>query len=199
VKRLAWLVVLAACATARAPVVGDPGPVSSDPSEENVWLQTLDNYTDRKSIYDGLDTRLFVAGTWQSPRFAEARVKRESEFHGLPLAEAVAAWEAERTRLSDITEIELGVHLNDSHYEDFDKRNSIWRLTLVGGGVEVAPLEIRRRGKATLARRAIYPYLDTFWVEYVVRFPKVQVGPGQKFTLRIASSLGRAELEFKAE
>ena len=46
--------------------------------------------------------------------------------------------------------------------------------------------------------RAIYPYMDDFWVGYAVRFPKAGpdgrplVAPGaQKVLLRVASSLGR--------
>jgi hypothetical protein len=194
-----FLLLLLGCSTARPPRIGEPGPTVPDASEEKLWSDLVDRFTDRKAIYDGLDTRVFMAATWQSPQFYQARVKRELEFQAAPAEEFGAALKAESARLNDITEFTLGVNFNDYRYEDFDKPGSIWRLTLVVGDAELTPLEVHRVGKANLARRALYPYLDTFWVEYVVRFRKVAVPPGAKLVLRVASSLGRAELEFHAE
>jgi hypothetical protein len=60
-------------------------------------------------------------------------------------------------------------------------------------------------GRANLHMRAIYPYLGGFWVAYQVRFPVTRedgspvIPPGtERVTLRLASTLGAADLEVGA-
>ena len=54
-------------------------------------------------------------------------------------------------------------------------------------------------GRATLNLRAIYPYLDTFWVAYRVRFSKIEDCAEDKVVVRVASTLGHAGLQFPAK
>lgn len=196
---VAGLLMASACSMFRAPVVGESAPAQKDPADENRWQQTLERYTDHKAIYDGLDSRLFAAATWQSPQLVDARVRRECDFRGLPESATRARLAAEQSRLAAVTEVHLGVHVADYHFEDFGRSDSMWSIALVKDGVEVTPTKVTRNGKARLHMRAIYPYLDEFWVSYDLQFPKVVVAPGDKLTMRMASSIGRAEFEFKAE
>lgn len=193
----ALLALGAACATARIPrVAGEPSPAETDQALESAYQQTLDRYTRSQGVYDYLDTRLFVHATWESTPFMEARVKRYGRFRSVPVEEERAAMEAERQRLRDVTEFHLAVHANDPKMDDFDKPGSMWRLALVVDGRELSPVLIERIGRANTEQRSIYSYMESFWVGYRVRFPKA---PGGAMTLKIASSVGKAELAFPAE
>lgn len=191
--RWALVVLLAGCATARFPRVGgDPPPMDSDAGMESAYQQSLERATRSQGIYDNLDTRLFVHATIESPAFMEARVKRAARFRAMPLEEETAAMEAERQRLKDVVEFHVAVHANDPKMDDLDRRDSMWRLALMSGGKEYAPLSIERIGRTTTEQRSLYSYMESFWVGYRVRFPKAS-GP---LTLKLASSVGKAELTF---
>lgn len=192
--RWAWLLLLAACATARIPRVGgDPPPMDTDPGLESAYQQSLERATRSQGIYDNLDTKLFVYATLESPAFMEARMKRAARFRAMPSEEETAAMEAERQRLKDVVEFHLAVHANDPKMDDFDRRDSMWRLALVSDGKELSPVSIERIGRTNTEQRSLYSYMESFWVGYRVRFPKA---PGPH-TLKIASSAGKAELHFE--
>ncbi|MDP3237263.1 MAG: hypothetical protein Q8N26_31030 [Myxococcales bacterium] len=191
------LLCSAACASARFPrVAGEPSPAETDQALESAYQQTLERYTRSQGVYDYLDTRLFVYATWESIPFMEARVKRYGRFRSIPVEEERAAMEAERQRLRDVTEFHLAVHANDPKMDDFDKAGSMWRLALVVDGRELAPVLIERIGRANTEQRSIYSYMESFYVGYRVRFPKAN---GGAMTLKVASSVGKAELAFPAE
>lgn len=194
---IACLLLLTGCASGRLPQVGEPPPMLADAEAERAYLELLERYTDRRAIYDGLDTRMFAAATLQAPAFVEARVRRRGSFRAQPQSEVEAELAAERAALQGVQAVFLGVHLNDPKYDDLDRRDSIWRLALLSGGAELAPQSIRRVGRADLAMRAIYPYLGDFWVGYEVRFPAT-LPAGEKLVLKIASALGKAELQLQA-
>ena len=169
-----------------------------DEASEHSYQEILTRFSDQKGVYDGLDTRLFVAATWQSPRFIEARVRRQGEFQEQPEAEVNKHVLDEREKFKGRTEFFFGVHANEPKFDDFDRKNSIWRIALVAGGKEILPTEIKRVGRATMDMRATYPYMDVFWVAYSVKFDGV-MEPGQTAKLKVASTLGAAELDFQTE
>ncbi len=183
---------LCACTVGRVPRVGEAAPTARDEAAERAYQDLLAKVTDRKAIYEGLDTRLFVSSTWQSADFVTARVRREAAFRDLPQAEGDAMLQTERDRLKDDTVFFFGVHANDPRHDDFDRANSIWSLSLVSEGKQYAPLDVRRIGRATADMRGLYPYMDTFWVAYEVRFPPAAA----PYKLKVASSLGEAVLDF---
>ena len=198
---LAWAAwTLAACATARIPrVAGDPPPAFSDGEAERAYQAVLDRYTQSRAVYDHLDTNAFVHATWQSPAFVQARVARDARFHALPADEAAKALALEQARLGDAVEFLLAVHVSASTLDDFDRRDSMWRLALDVGGREVTPTQVVRLGRTNPQLRAIYSYLEPFWVAYRVRFPQVELPPGQPFTFRLASAAGQADLQYTAD
>ncbi len=191
------LLALCACTSSRIPRIGEAGPTVKDPAEENAYQALFERYSDREAVYDGLDTRVFFAGTFQAPAFVEARAKRQAQFKALPQEEADALLKSEMASMGSGTEFVVGVHANESRWDDFDKSSSIWRFTLNAGGTDHAPVEVRRVGRSTLDLRGLYSYLDTFWVAYRVKFPKVTATGTMQ--LRVASALGKATMEFPAE
>lgn len=196
--------LLSGCTTT-PPTIGDPGPQLPDSRAEKAYRDTLQQYSDRAEIYDGFDTRLFAGTTFQTMTFREARVRRTAQFQFLPpvrVEELLAQERGEAERFHDFV---LGVHVNDYRFEDFGKKDSIWRVVLRTPSMEVAPVSIERIGRANLDMRAYYPYLGVFWVAYRVRFPKATPAgepvipeSASHVHLRLASSLGHAELRVHA-
>lgn len=196
--------VLGGCANT-PPIVGEPAPTLDDPKQEAAYLAVLNRYTGRQEIYDGFDTRIFAGATLQTPAFRDARVHRRALFQTLPAAKVEQLLAEEQAEAAQFHEFFLGVHVNDPRYDDFAHRRSIWRLALVTPAGEVTPVEIRRVGRADLNVRAYYPYASLFWVAYRVRFPQTfsngqpVIPEGTELvTLRVASSLGNAELKVHA-
>jgi hypothetical protein len=196
--------VLSGCTTS-PPTIGDPPPQLTDRRAEQGYQDLLEKYSDRGEIYDGFDTRLFAGATFESMEFREARVKRLAEFQFLPKPRVEELLAKERAESEQFNEFFLGVHVNDSHFEDFSQRHSIWRIVMVTPKVEVEPVSIERIGRANLDMRAMYPYLGTFWVAYRVRFPKVLTDgtpvipdSAEYVQFRLASTLGHTELRMHA-
>ena len=196
----ALLGVLSGCTTT-PPTIGDPAPQLSDHRAEQEYQDLFELYSDRGEIYDGFDTRLFAAATFQTMRFREARVKRQAEFQFLPKPRVEELLAQERAEETQYNEFFLGVHVNDSRFEDFSNKHSIWRIVMLTPTAEVEPVSIERMGRSNLNLRSTYPYLGVFWVAYRVRFPKLlpdgtPVIPesASYVHLRLASTLGHTEL-----
>ncbi len=202
----ALLILLSSACTLSPPRVGEPGPSVPSVAEEKAYQETLERYTDHAEVYDLLNTRMFTAITYQSWPFREARVHRLALFQVQPRAVVERNLAVERSAFESFHEFFLGVHLNSYRYDDFDRRNSIWRIALVTDAGETTPSSVERIGRSDLNMRAIYPYMDEFWVAYRVRFPRQAANGGPvippgtgRFTLRLASTLGKAELHFPSE
>ncbi len=189
-----------ACAGGHIPrIPGDPPPAVKDVDAERRYQEVLEKFTRAQGVYDNLDTKLFFQVTWQSPEFADARVRREGMFKAWPTAELEPKLTAERTRLADTTEFFFAVHANDYRFDDFDRPNTMWRVVLIVGGEELAPVSVERIGRSNTEMRSYYSYMESFWVGYRMRFPKRALNPGDGFRLRLASALGQAEFPFTAD
>jgi hypothetical protein len=198
--RWAVVVLAASCASAHLPrVPGEPAPALADPKLEGEYQEVLDRSTRSAAIYDNLDTRLFVRAVWQSPAFVEARVRRESLFKAAPPAETDARVRSELERCAGVTEFFLAVHANDPKLDDFSRADSIWRLALAAGGEELLPVSVERLGRTNVNLRTSYSWMESFWVGYRVRFPRLPPGRDRAMDLVIASAMGRARFEFPLE
>lgn len=202
---VALLALLGGCVTT-PPSVGEQAPTLPDEQAEQAYQSVLAKYSGRKEIYDGFDTRVFAGATLQTPTFREARVRRRAAFQVLPASKVEQLLAEERTEAAQVHEFFLGVHLNDSRYADFDMKRSIWRIALVTPAGEVTPTRIVRVGRADLEMRAYYPYTGVFWVGWELHFPTTLsdgqpvIPPGtEQVTLRLASSLGQADLTVSAQ
>ncbi len=202
----ALLGALASGCVTTPPTIGEEPPTLKDETAEKAYREVLARYSGRAEIYQGFDTRLFANATFQAPTFREARVRRRAEFQRTPAPRVEELLAEERTEAAQAHTFFLGVHANDPRYDDFDRRNTIWRLALLTQAGEARPTSIRRMGRTNLDQRAIYPYMGTFWVGYRVDFPTTfpdgtpVIPQGtERVTLRVASTLGTADLVMAAQ
>lgn len=196
----ALLGALAGCVST-PPTLGELTPALKDERQEKDYEAVLGRFTGRAEVYNGFDTILFIAATLETPAFRDARIHREALFRALSddtVQERLTQQMAEAARTH---EFNMGVHVFDYHFDDFDRSWSIWTLRLVTPEGEVGPVSVERVGRSDANVRAYYPYLATFWVSYRVRFPTtfpdgrpVILPSTDRVTLRVASTLGKAEV-----
>ncbi|MDC0708778.1 hypothetical protein POL68_09895 [Stigmatella sp. ncwal1] len=198
------LALLSSCTTT-PPTIGDPAPQLTDRRAEQAYQDIFSQYSDRAEIYDGFDTRVFAGATFQTMPFREARVQRQAQFQFLPRPRVEELLAKERNEEAQFHEFWMGVHVNDYRFEDFGRKNTIWRVVLLTPSMEVEPVSIERMGRSNLAMRSFYPYMGVFWIAYRVRFPKVLTDgtpvippTASHVHLRLASTLGHAELRVHA-
>jgi hypothetical protein len=197
---IAGLFLGSACAFT-PPQVGESGPEVADPKAEEAYKAVLDRFSDHREVYSGFNTEVFAAATYQSLAFRDARVRRKATFQVWPQEKVQHELALERLDAAQAYEVHFGVSTADRRYDDFDSRNSIWRLSLVTEEGETTPISVRRVGRGDQNLRAYYPYLGDYWTLYSARFPKVLgdkplVGPATKqFTFRMASTIGRLEMK----
>jgi len=196
--------VAAACATT-PPEIGEPGASVADSGQEASYKAALAKVSQHREVYSELDTRFFTAATYQSAEFREARVRRQASFQLWPAEKLDQALAQERAEAAQTYEVVFGLLLVDRRYDDFDTKNSSWRLSLSTEQGEVTPTAIRRIGRGSEALRAYYPYMGDFWVAYAAQFPvtvggKPLAGPSSRaLTFKMGSTQGQAEMSFPLE
>ena len=188
------------------PTVGDPAPALTDVQAEKAYRALLTRYTGQDEIYRGFDTYLFAGATFQTWAFREARVMRQAAFKSMTKAEIEAALAKERSDHEQYNEFVFGTWVVDPTFDDFDRKNSAWRVALVTEDGEVLPSSVERVRRVNDSIRALYPYMGQFWAQYRAKFPKTRedgtpvIKPGTKTVkLVLASSFGVAEMTVSAE
>ncbi len=185
------------------PHVGPPPPRVADDASEAHYQEVLGRWTRRAEIYEGLDSRAFFVASLETMELRQARVERLSEFRGLPQSERAALLEKERAEHANSIVLFLAVHVNERRFDDFSRKGSMWHLALVGEGGEVEPISVEKLGGPDPNLRALYPYLEDFWVGYRLKFPRAL--PGGRpllplhsggFELSLSSAVGRARLNW---
>jgi len=185
------------------PTIGEPGPEVADARAEQSYHAALARVTEHREVYSGLDTRLYCAATYQSPEFREARTRRQAMFQTWTEARLDDALARERADAGQVHEVVFGVSLVDRRFDDFDSKNTIWRLSLATDQGEVPPLTVKRVGRANQDMRAYYPYLGDFWTMYTVRFPQTTAAgrplvasTTRALLFRMSSTQGQVEMTF---
>jgi hypothetical protein len=201
-----WAAILAAalpsCHPPRAAVLYGP----ATPLTIEDYPSVLATWTRSAKVYDHLENKVFATATFHAPEFRRAFPIAFPEIYG-------QGGEITRRELVDLTgDVEsffnffLAVYTPVSKWNDLDKRDSIWRFTLIGseevavGPAQILPIKIDEN------LRAVYPYVGHFDKCYLVRFPMTDPmkrlvidAKTTSFKLRIASALGVAEMTWNLE
>lgn len=166
------------------------------------YSAVLHRWTRKDAVYDGLDSKLFVWATFHSPDFRRVFLLRHTDVYGPGSEEAnrllLTAPDAE-----EHLEFFFSASTGSPEWNDFERPNSIWRVTLEGDEHERVEGRVERI-KSNANLRVIYPYITDYARTYAVRFPRtapsgaVVIGAHtREFTLRFASALGTATLTWE--
>lgn len=187
------------CSGLPPPMVGDPGPELSDPKANAEYNAVVEHFSSQKQVFHGFDTICFAGVTYESSAFVAARIRRRDTFQAQSPAQMAKDLEEAQAEAAQFHDFTLGAYMQDPRFDDLGLATSIWRVMLVTPAGEVAPVSVKRIGRADVNTRAYYPYMGDFWTVYRVRFPRsVDSRPVlppelKTFTVVLASSLGRAE------
>ncbi|HWE24619.1 MAG TPA: hypothetical protein VG496_11845 [Myxococcales bacterium] len=156
-------------------------------------------WTRRVAIYSGLEVRGFCRVIYMSPQFVDAQAKKIADMR------AERPDEAERTReklhADTATPTVVAVfYTPDKRSNDWNDKDSVWRIALDVGAGEAAPQRIDRFDRPFNAEfRTLYPYVDDYSVAYEIHFPAKAAPPASTLTearLIVAGALGRMEFKW---
>jgi len=198
--RLALLLAAAAAAGgAGCKTVNYYRTKAPDPGRNEGEWATIRNAASRRAlVYDQFQERAIVTATYLSPAVREARARRMGEWLGWTQKELDKRLEAEASEGAKYDDFLLAFFAADRKSNDLDSRDSVWRLAIrLDTGDEVVSHDATALDlDATLT--SLFPYVSPFDTVYRVRFNRVPGGPlaDRRFTLEIASALGRMELTY---
>jgi len=158
------------------------------------------HWTRHGRVIQSFDTNLEVHVTYLSSELVSAHAALYAEHYQLSRAERQRYLAKRLAEVEAHHEFFMGATTADHGWNDFDREESIWRITLEDDqGTRVRPLAVKRIDvKET--HRVYFPYLSVFHRAYHLIFPR-QVGkkpfitPANRwFKLIIASPLGDVTL-----
>ena len=150
----------------------------------------------RAALYDGLDHRADVSGTWLSPEVRLSASRQLAEWQGWSEAELSKAQAADLAAGEKGEEFVVAVFTAERKHNDLDGRPSVWHIELDDGTQRAAAASVEAMvADATVLQ--LFPYIGPFDLVYRVVVPwKGAPLQGRPFVLRVASALGAMELDF---
>lgn len=187
-----------------APVVVSLAPPSAEYTAED-YPQVLNRWTRMDKLLKELETTLNVHATWFSPDFSAAYVSRNADVFKLSRSRRQELEQRLAKEREGSYTFFVGAATFDFKWNDFDRRKSVWNITLINNsGEQVSPLEIKRAGPMTPVSTSFFPYLNKFSVGYHIHFPRTLpdgrplIRPEtERLTLRFAGPLGLAQLHWQ--
>ncbi len=170
------------------------------------YSKVLDKETRSAKIYSGLDAMLFMTATYKTMEFREAYVDLYVKGYEVDQTYREALLERARDDNDKYNEIFFTAYTPESKWNDFDRRDSVWRLYLEDNeGNRLIPVSVTRVDAADPLVKRFFPYFDPWSSGYLVRFPKYSVtgtepipGPKTEFLrLVVTGIMGRGEIEWR--
>ena len=201
-KHWALLLCLGGC-SAGPPVVSFAPPVR-DYSEQD-YKKTRQSWTRNAQIIKTLDTTLRVHATCYSPEFIAAYVAMNAHMFKLSAAARTQLARQLNDEGTKSYSFMVAAATSDFRWNDFERKETIWRVGLVNDRQEqVVPVEIKAAKEISATTVELFPYVDSFYRVYQIRFPKTLpdgrplIGEEtHHFVLRFAGPLGLAELVWR--
>jgi hypothetical protein len=201
----ASLVLLAGvgCGTPKPPAV-DFSSVPRDYSSDD-YPVVYERWTRHEKVVRDTESVLEVWATFKSRDYREAFVARYAEAYALSAADRERLLQAQRELTSATYEFLVTAQSANYRWNDLEKKNSAWRITLVDGkGHEMVPDGFKVEKLPDMFERAFFPVKTPFTKTYSARFPRTSGGRDDEFVgertgvviLRFAGPLGHADLEW---
>lgn len=159
----------------------------------------LKRWTRQRRVIKNFDTNLSVHLTYLSPEFVSAHAALYAKHYRLTRSEKRRYLAKRLAEVQSHHEFFMGATTADTTWNDFDRKESIWRITLEDDqGTRVKPLTVKNiLIKET--HRVYFPYLSVFHKAYHIVFPNTVGGKpfihsrSRWFKVIIASPLGDTE------
>jgi hypothetical protein len=156
-------------------------------------------------LTDYVDVGLEVWATFKSWDFREAYIERYAAIYSLSEAERSTLRQAQLETFHHGYEFHVTAQSTSFSWNDLEKANSPWRVTLVDAlGHELAPEYVRVEKLPDAYERAFFPAKNPFTKTYSIRFAMPAAGSSDfaglksgSIVLRFASPLGRVEATWR--
>jgi hypothetical protein len=199
----AWLVACAVgtaaagCATARAPAVDFSDSAKHYRSDD--YLAVHNAWTRHAKLVQDVGTVMEIWATFKSWDFRQAYIAKYAKAYDLPEGERETLTKGQQDAARTVYEIHLVAQSTTDKWNDLERRNSPWRITLVDGtGAELSPASIKVEKFPEIYESEFFPSRTPFSKTYTVRFLHPEgdafVGPvSGRVSLRLDSPLGKVE------
>ena len=164
--------------------------------KEGEYNAALNRWSGTEKVYEKLETRLIVSSTYKSGAFRDAYADEYSRRYLLSDAERDELKRREHADAESYHEFFFAAYTPESRWNDFSKRESIWKVRLFDdAGNSVEPLVVTKVKNDDPKLRAFYPYFTLWTKAYVVKFPKSGLSADSKsLRIQFSSALGAAEI-----
>ena len=199
-RRASFLLALAlaaGCGPSRSHMAGAK---STADVKASTWDDALARWTRSQKVYDHLETHLIVTATWRSGAFADAYADEYARRYVLNDSAREDVRKREESDAQSYDTFFFAAYTPTRDWNDFQKRDSIWRIRLYDDqGNAAEPLVINKVKDEDPVLHAFFPYFSQWTHGYVVKFAKDGLNPNAKtMKLQITSAVGAAELTFDA-
>jgi hypothetical protein len=172
---------------------------SSDPYHGSSYKLEFDKWTREARVYMGLDVKLIASATFKSSQFRDAYSIEYARLHKLTGAEKEKFAKDQKEAAAAYNDFVLAAYVPDKKWNDFSKKDSIWKIYLtVGGNKRLKPVEIRKIKKVNAVTAHFFPLVSPWKSVYLVRFPAddktIADGNTSDVKLIITSVFGFAEM-----
>ena len=190
-------VLALACGPKREDMGNAKATADVKPSE---YDKALERWSASDKVYHSLETRLIVSATWKSGAFREAYVGEYARRYLLAESERDSMLKKELDAASTYQEFFFAAYTDESRTNDFNKRNTIWRVRLFddkGGFTD--PLVLSKQKDDDPVLHAFFPYFSIWKHGYDVKFAKSALSPDTKtLRLQLTSAIADAVMTFDA-
>ncbi|MBF0226901.1 MAG: hypothetical protein HQK76_15755 [Desulfobacterales bacterium] len=178
-----------------------------DVKEYSFYSESLGKWTKKIKIYNDLDTELIAEATYKSKEFRTAYNELYSKVYKLDSAEKNKIINDQIVASEISNEFILSAYIPNEKLNDFNKKDSIWKIYLCKNGDEnkIEPVEIREIRKKEEFIKFFYTYTSPWKKIYIIRFPiyypktEKKIIENSPFKLIITSVLGSGEMIWASE
>lgn len=174
------------------------GPTSLVKQRDNEFRQAQARFTDQDEVYSGFATVLLASGTYKSPAFRQAYVRKYAADYRFDQAAEDEMMTRELARGEEAMEFILALYTPDRAKLRLEGHDSLWRVYLqTGADEQIKPFEIRPINNQRKTLEEYYPYV-TAWVDlYRVTFLTAPPKDGEaEIRLVVTGVMGSASLSF---
>ena len=164
-------------------------------------------WTRHAKMLEDVGTVIEIWATFKSWDFRQAYVAKYAKVYDLADGERSALAKSQMETARAIYEIHLVAQSTNDRWNDFDRRTSPWRITLLDGtGAELAPTSVKVEKLPEIYEYEFFPTRTLFSRTYTLRFVRPE-GKEESFTgpesgrmiLRVASPMGKVEVAWDAK
>ena len=198
-------VLFAGCASARPPSVDFSEATKTYRNED--YQATFEAWTRHAKMVQDIGTVMEIWATFKSWDFRQAYVAKYAKAYDLADGERDEIAKSQKEMARAAYEIHLVAQSTNDRWNDFERRTSPWRITLLDGtGAELAPTSIKFEKLPEVYEYEFFPTRTLFSRTYTLRFVHPE-GTGESFTgpqsgrmiLRVASPMGKVEVTWEAK